>query len=325
MRLRRNWAAGIAYSERHVNSSSGSERSCAGSGNAPSRSRIPDTAVRSSFSLTSLTYRLTSIHRNFNNTFVFDSSGLCDANTSPIQCLGRNGGAFAEFSSTTWQPLPQSTDDHTKELPSFNVTADIFGLETLQLNSSVSTTKFPIHIPRNRNILDMNSIGLGRNSTILNALFNSGVIASRSWSVFGGLMGADSIHQMDGNLVFGGYDTAKFTGDNYTERIVDNRACPTSLVATVVDISIMASGQPLSLLGQQLGSAVRFCVDPAYPIITIPEDAGSIFRDNSTTAQELGRAFGLNLFGLLYDADSAYVKGSLQDRSSNMAAVTRAI
>jgi hypothetical protein len=204
-------------------------------------------------------------------------------------------------------PLALSADDHTKELPSINVTADVFGTDTLQLNASTSSSKFPIHVPRNRNNIDMNSLGLGRDSTILNALFNSGTIASRSWSVFGGLTGAEKAHQMDGNLVLGGYDAAKFTGDNYTEKIAANPACSTSLVATVVNMEIEAAGQSVSLLGEQLGNAVRFCIDPAYPIITIPEEAGNVFRTYGSAVEELGRSFGLNLFGLVYDANSVYV------------------
>jgi hypothetical protein len=243
-----------------------------------------------------------------NNTFIYDSSGLCDANTPPIQCLGRNGGAFEESSSSTWQPLTVDEDDHTKELPTFNVTLDLFGRDTLQLNVTTSTSNFPFHIPRFRHMgMDMNSLGLGRQSTILNALYNSGTIASRSESVFGGLTGATVEHQMYGNLVLGGYDAAKFTGDNYTEKILSNSACPTSLVVTVTDIEIESAGQRVSLLGEQLGNAVRFCIDLSYPIITLPEAAGDIFRARSTVVDELGRSLGLNLWGLLLAADSVYV------------------
>lgn len=242
---------------------------------------------------------------------MYDSSGLCDANTPPIQCLGRNGGAYKESSSSTWMSLDLSKDDHTKELPSFNLTRDLFGTDTLQLNASTSTSKFPFHVPRGRHMgINMHSLGLGRDSTILNALYNSGTIASRSWSVFGGLTGATVDHQMDGNLVLGGYDSAKFTGDNHTEKITSNSACPTSLVATVTNIEIESAGQSVSLLGEQLDSAIRFCIDPSFPIITIPKEAGDIFREKSTVADELGRSFGLNIYGLVYAANSVYVPSS---------------
>lgn len=249
--------------------------------------------------------------RLFNNTFVYDSSGLCSADTPPIQCLGRNGGAFEESSSSTWMSLDLSKDDHTKELPSFNLTLDLLGSDTLHLNASTSTSEFPIHIPRTRHMSTlMNSLGLGRDSTILNALYKSGTIASRSWSVFAGLTGATADHQMDGNLVLGGYDSAKFTGENYTERLTSNPACGTSLVATVTNMEIESAGQSVRLLNEQLGSAIRFCIDPAFPIITIPEEAGDVFRAKSSVTDELGRSLGLNLFGLLYAANSVYVQSS---------------
>ncbi len=104
------------------------------------------------------------------------------------------------------------------------------------MNASTSTSEFPIHIPRNRGRLDMNSLGLGRDSAILNAMYNSGIIASRSWSVLGGLTGADLADQIDGHLVLGGYDGAKFTGDNCTEKIAGNPTCSTNMVATVQDV-----------------------------------------------------------------------------------------
>ena len=204
--------------------------------------------------------------------------------------------------------LDLSKDDHTKEHPSFNLTLDLLGSDTLHLNASTSTSKFPFHIPRVRHMgILMNSLGLGRDSTILNALYNSGTIASRSWSVFAGLTGATADHQMDGNLVLGGYDSAKFTGDNYTERIASNPACLHGLVATVTDMEIESAGQSVSLLNEQLGSAIRFCIDPSFPIITIPEEAGDVFREKSTVADEVGRSLGLNIFGLLYAANSVYV------------------
>jgi hypothetical protein len=247
------------------------------------------------------------VQRSVNNTFIYDSSGQCYAYVSPGQCLAWRGGAFDPFLSSTWTPLNLNSA-YASEDPFINLRANIFGLDTLQLNQSASTLEFPFYIPRGGLDLRMNSLGLGRDSTILNTLFNNGMIASRSWSIFGGLEGAESSNQMEGQVVLGGYDGAKFKGENYTSKLDFDADCSSGVIATVVDMEIEDAGGPVSLLSEQLGSAVRFCIDPMYPLIAIPEAAGNIFRANgSTIMSEIGRSLGLNSFGMVYSVDTVYV------------------
>lgn len=111
------------------------------------------------------------------------------------------------ISSSTWMSLDLSKDDPTKRAPFLQLATDLFGIDTLQLNASTSTSNFPFHVPRGRHMgMNMHSLGLGRHSTVLNALCNSSTITSGSWYVFAGLAGATADHQIDGNLVLGGYD-----------------------------------------------------------------------------------------------------------------------
>ena len=60
-------------------------------------------------------------------------------------------------------------------------------------------------------------IGLGFNLTILNILKSAGHIGSRTWSLCWGLAGATAHAQVDGSLVFGGYDAGKVKGPNFTQ------------------------------------------------------------------------------------------------------------
>jgi hypothetical protein len=150
-----------------------------------------------------------------------------------------------------------------------------------------------------------NSLGFGMQSTILNGLSNAGLIASRTFSMFFGLTGASKDHQMDGSLVIGGYDAAKIAGQNYTLPLIYTTACPTGLLTVVTDISMnFENGTSQSITGAAQGFALQMCIQPGYPLITIPSDIWSNFQ-RYATGTYLGRSFGINLFGELYAADNA--------------------
>lgn len=118
----------------------------------------------------------------------------------------------------------------------------------------------------------MNSLGLGRNSTLLNALVDNGDIAARTWSFWQGWTGAESQYQIDGNVVLGGYDANKISGPNIT--------LPTStpddlntdcFIATITDIRMnLMNGSSLSLFGPNK------VMPPSFAILSLlgvhPED-----------------------------------------------------
>ncbi|KKZ61596.1 hypothetical protein EMCG_00579 [[Emmonsia] crescens] len=68
-------------------------------------------------------------------------------------------------------------------------------------------------------------MGLGRASSFLDVLNAQNKISSRTWSLFWGQQGLEAFHQMEGNLVLGGYDRAKIKGDNFTKGFVGVKEC----------------------------------------------------------------------------------------------------
>jgi hypothetical protein len=236
------------------------------------------------------------VNRSVNNTVVYDQSGSCDASTPPIQCLAENGGAFDESASSTWQ------DASSLPVPGGAAT-NAYGYDTITFNSSVNLSSFPIDIPRSHSF-DMNALGLGTRSTILNGLYNAGVIASRSFSIYFGLTGADKEHQMDGNLVLGGYDAAKFTGQNYTGTLTPQSGCDNGLLAFVSDILMdFPNGTSKSIIGQSSGSALKMCIEPNYELITVPLDIWQLFQQYAPGTY-VGRSYGINLWGEVYAAEN---------------------
>ena len=113
---------------------------------------------------------------------------------------------------------------------------------------------------------------------------------------------------MNGNLVFGGYDAAKASGTNSTtsiseivDQIDDDSLCRTSLMVTVTALTMnLVNGSNENILG---GSQLQMCIDPSYPLITLPEDVWNNW-ENVDRNVPLNRSYGINLWGLTYAANS---------------------
>lgn len=162
--------------------------------------------------------------------------------------------------------------------------------------------------------LPQNGLGLGRGSTVLRTLYDTGKIASRSWSLFWGLEGKETKDIMDGSIVMGGYDRAKTSGPNSTQpfsTLADMAKCPSSLIVIVTDIVVKHSnGTNQSLFGGAQGSALRTCIKPDVPLITFPSPIFQNFKDAiGGTYVEASNAF--KLWGMSYLANDVF-DGDLQ-------------
>ena len=151
----------------------------------------------------------------------------------------------------------------------------------------------------------MANLGLGRNSTLLNTLSSVGIIASRMYGYFQGWTGAYAEYQTDGNLVLGGYDAAKVSGNNITLLFAPSADCKCGYFITVTDLKMnLRNGSNISIIGQSAGSALEACVDGAGPIM-VTEDIWWAFT-NVTGVREIGRSISsLNFWTMLIPADGA--------------------
>ena len=182
--------------------------------------------------------------------------------------------------------------------------ADKWGIETLLVNSTLSIPNFPLgtfQSPGNQNVL-----GLGHNSTILNALVSAGAILSRTFSIFQGWTGAQTKFQTDGSLILGGYDSAKIIGNNITQPFAVDASCPNGLVISVTDINMnLQNGSDISIIGESHGSAITACITPALNPIGLPEPIWWAFT-NVTGVAEIGQSESpINPSGMLIPADGA--------------------
>ena len=217
-------------------------------------------------------------------------------------------GNFDDYSTSTWVLTGEIyTAGETGQVTDGN----FFGKDTLKLGPNTSLPNFPLGVFRN-NANPTNVLGLGTNSTILSALITANLSSSRSWSMWDGLTGRDTAAQMDGNIVLGGFDAAKITGENYTiplnapnGPVVNpfSTSCPTGLRIVVADIALdFLNGTAPSIFGES-HPTIQYCIDPNKQIISVP--AATADNIQSFIGIANGRSTGIYKDGLLYDSYDA--------------------
>ncbi|KAI1018512.1 hypothetical protein LB503_005641 [Fusarium chuoi] len=177
---------------------------------------------------------------DLNNTWIY-ADPFCKDSGIPNDesCKVRRGGTFNEEKSTSFT----GARDIVKAGGSADLDDFPFGIPTSKWDDTYST---------------LSPLGLGRNSTYLNALRKAGKIGSRVWSIFWG-------QPLDGSLILGGYDEKKVTGENYTAPLVygdfdGSDGCWTGMKVTFTDIQI-------NYLGGTNGTTLQCCIDPANHLL----------------------------------------------------------
>ena len=244
-------------------------------------------------------------YRKYNNTYLNDGTVPgCSVNSTRLQCSNQYGGLFDEGSSTTWSPANftalgaaiESTSDQDN---------DTWGTDTLLVNTTLSVPDFPLGIFRGSTDTQ-NTLGLGRNSTLLNALVSAGEIASRTYSIFQGWTGSQNQYHTDGSLILGGYDSAKIRGNNITLPFAVQGNCNNGFIVSVTDITMnLNNGSNVSIIGSSQGSAMRACIEPNFSPITLSEEIWWAFT-NVTGAAETGRSISpISYWGMMIPANGA--------------------
>ncbi|KAI2467421.1 acid protease [Annulohypoxylon bovei var. microspora] len=255
----------------------------------------------------------------YNTSFVYGIDGHCVfKRNAPTRdgCATIRGGAYDAFASKTRQvAYPEDFPKENAPFPETSLAAD-----SLMLNEDMTLAEFPLGVALNdwgaEGYHPMASIGLGANSTFLNKLQESGKVVSRTWSFFWGRNGGPSASQVDGSLVFGGYDRAKISsGGKYVERLQDSTSpCATQMIVTIADMVLnFPNGTDISIFPESLSTALTACIVPDYPVLmTLPSDPFvNTFLELTSAAEDHERSFGINYFALRYSTDEKRYDGDL--------------
>ncbi|KAL9125911.1 MAG: hypothetical protein Q9217_004946 [Psora testacea] len=250
-----------------------------------------------------------------NNTYIYDGAAPCLNDGSRPQCSARFGGLFDESTSSTFKSYNNLTAPGLAPVrKSDSIGWYTSGTDALKVTFAVSLLNFPVGIIRTQGafgaVPDTNTFGLSKSSALLNTMKSSGNIASNTFGFFVGWVGAQTKYQMDGNLILGGYDQAKITGDNVTLPIGYQNGCASGYVIAVTDITMnLKNGSNSSILGESQGSAIKACVEPDVDWISINADIWSPFVTISGV-KEIGRWTGpINYQTMRVLASGAYDGG----------------
>ena len=184
------------------------------------------------------------------------------------------------------------------------------GTEHFAAGASNFTT-MPIGIPRVRwdnGYTMLHALGLGSNSTYLNALAGTGAIPSRVWSIFWGRMWTGSKDtDMDGSVVLRGYDQEKVLGNNVTQPLdyTEDTGCWTGMKVTVTNVLVnFRNGTDYSVMPRN--SAVQCCLAPQRQLLWEgPNDIVDAFIGATRMTESTGPSFGLHWGALQYNASGA--------------------
>ncbi|KAK4234449.1 aspartic peptidase domain-containing protein [Achaetomium macrosporum] len=283
---------------------------------------------------------------DLNNTYIYDKEAYCDPSIiwNDKICEIRRGGYFLEDKSTSFTKSSDlaAAGSATQELGTRGaelgvpelLSTSFAGTELFAAGTSNSTAML-IGIPRMRwdnGYTILHAVGLGSNSTYLNALFRSGQIPSRVWSMFWGRMWTgNAATDMDGSLVLGGYDQEKVIGRNVTQPLdySEDTGCWTGMKVTVSNVVVnFRNGTDYGIMPRN--SAVPCCIVPQRQLVWEgPVDIVDAF-ETATQMNSTGQSFGLHwgarqytASGNIFDGDVTFVLSNvLQIRIPNNQLIT---
>ncbi|TLD11850.1 hypothetical protein PspLS_11268 [Pyricularia sp. CBS 133598] len=183
-------------------------------------------------------------------------SSNCQKGWSEEACATLHGGVYNASASGNRASEPSATVDK------------------LALGTDAVIPEFPLSITKDAHAAPTAMLGLGPNSTILDALASAGKIASRTVGFWAG-RGMGTKTATDGGLTFGGYDKTRVAGRGFSDEFTFGvKNCSSGLVVTVADIAVgLADGtnQSLLLKNDNKTPGLVACLDPSRKtLISLP-------------------------------------------------------
>jgi hypothetical protein len=201
------------------------------------------------------------------------STPFCINGTTKAQCTTIRGGTYDSSISTSASANLEvygagGDPSDTMRALGAHIWYSDWARDTLRAGNT-TLKDFPIGMPRFEfgGIFDTQAnIGLGRNSTLLNALRETGRISSRTYSFWWGINSASPANSMDGQLVLGGYDAAKVMGPNITQKLLPSATqCGSGMYVTVTNMILgFPNGTKADMLAPSLYSA---CIQLDWPTV----------------------------------------------------------
>ncbi|GKU08597.1 unnamed protein product [Fusarium langsethiae] len=236
-----------------------------------------------------------------NNTWIYDDQLYCDKTViwNDRICEIRRGGIYDEAQSKSFTKTSdigdaggstseiafQGAESGIKKL----VSTGLAGTDNITLEGAPAVEDLPIGIPRlkwDAGYTMLHPLGLGSNSTYLNALKEAG------------------------KIILGGYDEEKVIGKNYTAPLVyddytGTAGCWTGMKITISDIRVnFRDGSDESIFPSN--TALPCCIVPQRQLLLEAPGAYVSRFEEVTGSNHTGTSYGLHWSARLFDADDAF-------------------
>lgn len=239
------------------------------------------------------------------------SAPFCYNGTTDKQCLTQRGGEYDPSSSSTSHGgldvyAAGGDVNDTDRTVATHVWINAFATDDIMIGNT-TLSGFPVGMPGydvGAQFDTQANIGLGRNSTILNALKDAGHVASRTYSYWWGLDTTSSSVAMDGQLVLGGYDSAKIMGPNVTLPLQPwTLTCPSGMYVTVTGLVLeFPNGTDADLLA---GDSFVACLQLDFPVVTTLKGSPYYKQfENYTDTSYVNNSLGTYWFMPIYEPTS---------------------
>lgn len=243
----------------------------------------------------------------------------CATDNTQSYCITKQGGTFAQGKSRTFQSVANAGAAGAETSENVTIPSPSnWGQDNLGLGSDRAVQGFPLglldpNINTHSLVIGLGraALGLGKNSTVLSKLKSAGFIGSRTFGLWWGLAGATPAAQVEGSLVFGGYDAAKIKsgGKNHTGSITEATLCPSGMTIMIASMVLnFPNGTNPSLLDLSLGGALLqacICLQCSL-VLMMPLDPYYQRFETLTNTHYIDRSMGINFFNMLYLSSDVY-------------------
>jgi hypothetical protein len=215
---------------------------------------------------------LSNFFRAQRNTYVYGAEGFCEKAYRPYSCLVSHGGQYNRSLSTTARDSLAPIAPFIDEKVDSNWTSD-----SVTFGNGAPIHEWRFGTPSNQ-LRDENSngqaiIGVGVNSTFIDALRTTGNISSNAYSLFWGDEFTDE--PRDGAFTLGGYDEAILGDSMVTKGFTRSEdRCAEGMIVEVTHMRLNHQEGPTIDLLDGLG-ALNVCVIPSLrAVMAVPREYG---------------------------------------------------
>jgi hypothetical protein len=225
-----------------------------------------------SWILDKLCMELSIFIRAWRNTYIYGAGTFCEGAYRPYTCLVSHGGQYNQSLSTTAQDSLAPIAPFIDEKLDSNWTTDSV---TLENGAAFHDWRFGTPGPqlKDGNANGQAVIGVGVNSTFINALRTAGNISSNTYSLFWGDEFTDE--PRDGAFTLGGYDEAILGDSMVTKGFTRSEGrCDEGMIVEVTHMRLNHEDGSIVDLLDGLG-ALNVCVIPALrAVMAVPRAYG---------------------------------------------------